>query len=90
MGKAALLKVKELGKKLTEAGRLKLRPLCVYGTDETPKGAVPSYEVDRCIAKAVYTSALFEDTPPLTLKRLTNNAAPVEWSGQGWLSLIQC
>ena len=59
------LNVKELGKKLTEAGRLKLRPLCVYGTDEIPEGAVPSYMVDRCIAKAIYTSALFEDTPPL-------------------------
>jgi Uncharacterised ArCR, COG2043 len=63
--KAALLNVNELGKKLTEAGKLKLRPLCVYGSDEIPEGAVPSYEVDRCIAKAVYTSALFEHTPPL-------------------------
>ena len=83
MEKAALLKVKELGKKLTEAGRLKLRPLCVYGTDETPKGAVPSYEVDRCIAKAVYTSALFEDTPPLYIEAAHEQccAGGMVWTG---------
>jgi hypothetical protein len=83
MEKAALLKVKELGKKLTEAGRLKLRPLCVYGTDETPKGAVPSYEVDRCIAKAVYTSALFEDTPPLYIEASHEQccAGGMVWTG---------
>lgn len=36
-----MLSIQELGKKLKEAGRLKLRPLCVYGTDEIPAGAVP-------------------------------------------------
>ncbi|WP_440948585.1 DUF169 domain-containing protein [Methanosarcina sp. T3] len=60
-----MLSVEELGKKLTEAGRLQLRPLCVYATNEVPQGAVPSHTVDRCIAKAVYTSALFKETPPL-------------------------
>ena len=56
-----MLRPEELGKKLTEAGRLKLRPLCVYGTDEIPEGAVPSYTVDRCVAKAVYISAALVD-----------------------------
>jgi len=60
-----MLSLGEMGKKLTEAGRLKLRPLCVYGTDEIPEGAVPSYTVDRCVAKAAYISAFFEETPPL-------------------------
>ena len=60
-----MLSVQELGKKLVEAGRLKLRPLCVYGTDEIPQGAMALYAIDRCIAKAVYSAALFEDTPPL-------------------------
>lgn len=58
-----MLNVGELGKKLIEAGRLKLRPLCVYGTNEIPPGAVPSYKVDRCIAKVVYTAALYEEMP---------------------------
>jgi hypothetical protein len=57
--------VPELGKKLAEAGRLKLRPLCVYGADVVPTGAVPSHAVDRCIAKAIYSSALYERTPPI-------------------------
>jgi hypothetical protein len=60
-----MLSIQELGKKLKEAGRLKLRPLCVYGTDELPVEAVPSYTVDRCIAKAAYISAFFEETPSL-------------------------
>jgi hypothetical protein len=60
-----MLSLEELGKKLIKAGRLKLRPLCVYGTDEIPEGAIPSYEIDRCIAKAIYISAFFEETPPL-------------------------
>ena len=63
-----MLRPEELGKKLTEAGRLKLRPLCVYGTDEIPEGAVPSYTVDRCVAKAVYISAFFKETPPLYIE----------------------
>ena len=29
----SMLNVEKLGKKLTAAGRLKLRPLCVYCTD---------------------------------------------------------
>jgi hypothetical protein len=65
MANGALFNVKYLGEKLTEAGRLKLRPLCVYGADEIPEGAVPSHEVDRCVAKAIYSSALYENTPPL-------------------------
>jgi uncharacterized protein (DUF169 family) len=60
-----MLSVQELGKKLVKAGRLKLRPLCVYNTDEIPQGARPSYIIDRCIAKAIYTAALSEETPQL-------------------------
>ncbi|AKB28076.1 hypothetical protein MSSIT_1357 [Methanosarcina siciliae T4/M] len=63
-----MLSVEKLRKKLTEAGRLKLRPLCVYATNEVPNGAVPSHTVDRCIAKAVYTSALFKETPALYIE----------------------
>ncbi|HET8686487.1 MAG TPA: DUF169 domain-containing protein [Methanosarcina sp.] len=68
MGNKVILSVHGLGKKLTDAGKLKLRPLCVYGTDELPEGAVPSYTVDRCVAKAVYTAALFEETPSLYIE----------------------
>lgn len=81
-----MLSLEELGKKLIEAGRLKLRPLCVYGTDEIPEDAVPSYTVDRCIAKAVYISALFEETPPVHVE-----AAHEQCCGGGlvWLGLTE-
>jgi uncharacterized protein (DUF169 family) len=81
----ALQNVKELGKKLTEAGRLKIRPLCVYGTDEIPEGAVPSYNVEQCIAKAIYTSALFEETPPLYIEAAHEQCCGggLVWTGLG-------
>jgi hypothetical protein len=83
---SVFLNVEELRKKLTEAGRLKLRPLCVYCTNKIPEGAVPSYTVDRCLAKAVYTSALFDETPPLYIE-----AAHEQCCGGGmvWLGLAE-
>ncbi|HEY3360977.1 MAG TPA: DUF169 domain-containing protein [Methanosarcina sp.] len=80
------MNVKELGNKLTEAGRLKLRPLCVYGADKIPEGAVPSYKVDRCIAKAVYTSAFFENTPPLYIESANDKCCT---GGIAWLGLAE-
>ena len=56
-----MLRVQELGKKLVKAGRLKLYPLCVCGTDEIPNGAMPLYIIDRSIAKVVDTATLFYD-----------------------------
>lgn len=63
-----MIRIEELGRNLTEAGRLQLRPLYVYSTDKIPEGAVPSYTIDRCIAKAVYVSAFFKETPPLYIE----------------------
>jgi len=81
-----MLNVLELGKRLSTAGRLKLRPLCVYGTDEIPEGAVPSSTVDRCIAKAVYTSALFEETPPLYVEAAHEQCCS---GGLVWMGLAE-
>jgi hypothetical protein len=78
--------LEELGNKLTEAGRLKLRPLCVYGTDEIPEGAIPSYKVDRCVAKAVYVSALFEETPPLYVEEGHEQCCA---GGMVWMGLAE-
>jgi hypothetical protein len=77
-----MLNVQELGKKLVKAGRLKLRPLCVYGTDEIPHGAMPSYTIDRCIAKAVYAIALFEETPKLYVDASHDQCCP---GGMVWM-----
>ena len=86
MGKTGILSVKELGEKLTEAGRLNLRPLCVYGTDELPEGAVPSYTVDRCVAKAVYTAALFKETPSLYIESAHEQCCG---GGMVWMGLAE-
>jgi uncharacterized protein (DUF169 family) len=75
--------IHELEKKLSIAGRLKLRPLGVYGADEVPPGAIPSSTIDRCIAKAVYTVALFEKTPPIYVKANQVECCPggLVWMG---------
>ncbi|MGB7545153.1 MAG: DUF169 domain-containing protein [Methanothrix sp.] len=52
-------------RKLAIAGRLRLRPLCVYGADEIPQNAVPSHTVDCCIAKAIFTAARLDKMPAL-------------------------
>ncbi|MCQ6962208.1 DUF169 domain-containing protein [Methanolobus chelungpuianus] len=83
MASTALLDIKKVGEKLTEAGRLKLRPLCVYSTDKIPNNAVPSYKVDRCIARAIYSSALFEEIPPLYVEASHEQccAGGLVWTG---------
>jgi len=77
-----MLSIQELGKKFVEAGRLKLRPLCVYGTNDIPQGAIPSHTIDRCIAKAVFTAALFEETPPLYVDANHEQCCP---GGMVWM-----
>lgn len=77
-----MLSVQELGKRLAKAGRLKLRPLCLYGSDEIPQGAKPSYLIDRCIAKAVYSVALFEETPVLFVDAGHDQCCP---GGMVWM-----
>lgn len=59
------LSIMDIGKKISQAGRLELRPLCVYGSNNLPFGAVPLKTISRCIAKAVFTMAVHEETPPL-------------------------
>ena len=77
-----MLGIHELEKKLVIAGRLKLRPLCVYGADEIPQNAVPSHTIDRCIAKAVFTTALFEKMPALYIDASHEQCCP---GGMVWI-----
>ena len=65
---------------------MKLRLLCVYCTDEIPEGAVPSYTIDRCIAKAVYTSSLFDETPPLYIEAAHEQCSD---GGMVWFGLVE-
>ena len=59
------LSVSEIGKRLTQAGRLKIRPLCVYGSQEIPEGVTPSTSVSSCVARAIFTLATRQKTPPI-------------------------
>jgi hypothetical protein len=57
--------ISEIGNKLAQAGRLKIRPLCVYGAEEIPAGVVPSTSLSSCIARAILTLAVHEMTPSI-------------------------
>ena len=60
-----MLSVSEIGKKLSLAGRLSSRPLCVYGSRMIPTGVTPSTSIDPCMARAIATVAFREKTPPI-------------------------
>ncbi|MFW9867933.1 MAG: DUF169 domain-containing protein [Candidatus Thorarchaeota archaeon] len=49
------LSIKEISMKLTQAGRLKASPLCVYGSELVPNNAVPISKINRCIANTIFT-----------------------------------
>jgi hypothetical protein len=59
------LSVSEVGNKLAQAGRLKIRPLCVYASEEIPAGVHPSTSVSSCVARAILTLAVHEKTLPI-------------------------
>lgn len=49
------LTIKEIGIKLTQAGKLKLSPLCVYGSETVPENSIPIKNINRCIANAIFS-----------------------------------
>lgn len=59
------MSVSGIGAKLFEAGRLQAKPLCAYGSNAIPEGAVPSTSISPCIAKAIVTQAFQEKAPPI-------------------------
>jgi len=63
------ISIKDINDKLVQAGRLEYRPIYVYGTDETPKGAYQVSSVLKnghpCLAKALLKMAIYSDVPPL-------------------------
>ncbi len=58
-------KASEIGMRLSTAAKLKLRPLCVYGSEEAPADAVPTTAISYCVAEAVYALAVGKETPAL-------------------------
>ena len=46
---------REIGDRLTQAGRLRTFPLCIYGSDAYPNNALPMKKINRCLAHAIYS-----------------------------------
>ncbi|UCG02416.1 MAG: DUF169 domain-containing protein [Candidatus Heimdallarchaeota archaeon] len=53
----AILTPRDIGSKLKQAGRLSSQPLCIYGTDTPPAESISSTEINRCIARVIFTLA---------------------------------
>jgi len=48
---------RKIAEALSAAAKLKLRPLCVYGSDRPPAEAIPATDISSCLAEAVYALA---------------------------------
>ncbi|MFX0091063.1 MAG: DUF169 domain-containing protein [Candidatus Hodarchaeota archaeon] len=57
----------EIGRKLTQAGRLNTHPLCIYGADTPPVDSIPSN--NRCIANVIYSLATNSIYPSVHIGR---------------------
>jgi len=55
------MSIKEIGEKITLAGRLEARPLCIYGSETIPENAVPSTKLHFCISNAMIALSLHKD-----------------------------
>lgn len=59
------LSINEIGAKLRGAGRLRTRPLCVYGSKTIPDETKSSTSISRCVAQAIATVAFRDNTPSI-------------------------
>jgi Uncharacterised ArCR, COG2043 len=73
---------KVIGEKIQAAGKLKLKPLCIYGSETFPEEAAKVAAVDSCLAKAIFTVASKEKPPTLYFgKEVISGCCP---GGTGW------
>jgi hypothetical protein len=61
-----MMSAKVIGEKLTSAGRLAGRAVCVIGGEDPFPGSVRLKEVDRCVARAIYKLAMDAGVPPIS------------------------
>jgi hypothetical protein len=80
------LSINEVCEKLIAAGRLTRRPLCVYGSDIVPEGAVPVSSIDRCIAKTIFMMASSEKIPSIYV---TGDDEDCCMGGKTWLGFSE-
>jgi len=80
------ISIKEIGSRLSVAGRLRSKPLCVYGSGDIPDGAKPITSIDRCLAKAIFEASLQERSTPLYFGKGAIAgccAGGIGWTGYG-------
>ena len=83
------LSIKEIGEKIATAGRLKSKPLCVYGSETVPDGGKLIASADRCLAKAIASASFCDNVPPLYFgKGAISGCCPggIGWTGYGRLA----
>jgi hypothetical protein len=84
------LSVREVGERLAEAGRLELKPLCIYASDTVPAGVVKVAEIvktgNRCFAKALLLVAAGEADGVYLGKEVMSGVCP---GSLGWLGLVE-
>jgi len=78
--------IKEIGEKLAAAGRLNYKPVCMYGADVIPEGAVAVSSVDRCIAKTIFMMASNDAVPPVYISAEDEDCCA---GGRTWLGFIE-
>lgn len=75
--------IAELGRKLANAGKLEMRPVCVYGADVVPCESIAAAKVNRCLSDAIFDLSLSKDHPPIYLgENMLEGVCP---GGQSWL-----
>jgi len=47
--------IKEIGENIVKAGKLETRPLCIYGSETIPSGAIPIRKINRYIAYGIFS-----------------------------------
>ena len=70
---------------------MKSRPLCVYGSESIPDGAMPITSVDRCLARAIFMASLPEGESPLYFgKGAIAGGCPggIGWTGYGRMAPV--
>ncbi|MCD1295032.1 hypothetical protein CUJ83_08485 [Methanocella sp. CWC-04] len=81
------ISIKIIGENLARAGRLTVRPLCIYGSETVPEGGIPTTEADRCVAKAMLMAAVNDDMPPLYIGKETLKGSC--FGGSAWLGFMK-
>lgn len=75
--------IKEVGEKLTVAGRLSIKPLCVYGSERPPDDGVPTTSISSCVSRAIFSMANRKKPSPLFIGKA--NLSRCCGGGTAWL-----